>query len=116
MVDKKLREGLTNDEFTELLKTYMTFLKLEIDTDGLADDARDLLFKHIKVTAVDDWVKHQICGDLPVLDPRCLIFCCSPSKNCPYRMIALAKLGLNTKKYTEIKKRLAAEFNIYKQS
>ena len=58
----------------------------------------------IKLIERKDWIKHQICGDFPIIDLRCFVFCCSPSKKCPFRELALRKIGLTAKDYIKMKK------------
>ena len=67
----------------------------------------------IKLISREDWIKHQICGDFPEVDPKCLAFCCSPVKRCPYRDATLSKLGWDIIDYTTYKATLgSAVFSI----
>lgn len=68
------------------------------------------ILNSIKFIKQDDWARHQICGDFPEVDARCLTFCCSPAKPCPLRNAVLKKLGLNLEEYIKIKEKSAAEF------
>jgi hypothetical protein len=99
---------MSNISVTELVKIYHVLRQVV----GLADVAKQVEEELIsKVERVEryDWLNHQICGDFPQIDLRCLVFCCSPAKNCPYRNIALKGIGLNAGDYIEIKKRLAKD-------
>ena len=74
--------------------------------------AANQLFKELekKITFAEreDWINEQICSVFPNnIDIRCLVFCCSPSNNCPYRTAVLKKIGLTTSDYIEMKKALA---------
>lgn len=68
------------------------------------------VLKQIKFIKREDWLNHQICGDFPTVDSRCLIFCCSPRKPCPLRNITLRKMGLTVEDYAKIKEKIAANF------
>lgn len=65
--------------------------------------------KKIKFIKRDDWVEHQICGDFPKVDIRCMVFCCSPSKPCIFRNTILEKKGLSVDDYTKIKEGFAEQ-------
>lgn len=63
----------------------------------------------------DDWVRRQVCGDFPFIDPRCLTFCCSPVKPCMLRNLVLKKLNLTLEDYVRIKEKSASGFEHEKQ-
>jgi len=63
--------------------------------------------KKIKFIKRDDWIEHQICGDFPKVDIRCLVFCCSPSKPCVFRNTILEKMGLTVDDCIETKEEFA---------
>ena len=63
-----------------------------------------IIQKNIEFVEIKDWQNHQICGDYPKVDVRCLAFCCVPSKKCPYRNAVLDILGLTIKDYEKMKK------------
>lgn len=65
------------------------------------------LKKHINLVEREDWTKHQICGDYPNVDLRCLAFCCTPEKKCPHRNSVLKKVGLTVEDYTNLKREFA---------
>lgn len=65
--------------------------------------------KKIKFVKRKDWINHQICGDFPIVDIRCLVFCCSPAKNCVFRNTVLKKMGLTIKDYVRMKEGFARE-------
>lgn len=58
----------------------------------------------------DNWFRHQICGDFPIVDVRCLTFCCSPAKPCMLRNLVLKKLNLTLEDYVKIKEKSATDF------
>ena len=93
-----------SNSFECLINAYANLL--DSGSEELVKRVHKELINKITLIPMRDWVNRQVCGSLPLLDPRCLIFCCSPKKNCPFRKLALNKLGLTTKDYTVIKKAL----------
>jgi hypothetical protein len=79
----------------------------ELGENTLANDLFKKLEKKITYVSLPDWMNHQICETFPKVDTRDLVFCCSPSNNCPYRAAVLKKMGLTMADYIEIKKELA---------
>lgn len=67
-------------------------------------------FESIAFVKKDDWFRHQICGDFPIVDVRCLTFCCAPAKPCMLRNLVLKKLNLTLENYIEIKEKSATDF------
>ena len=57
----------------------------------------------------DTWLDTQICLTFPAIDRRCLVFCCTPKKPCPFRQAALELLGVSPKQYRTLKKSMTAE-------
>ena len=80
-----------------------------IKENKIAEALEKILLDKIKITKRGDWINHQICGDFPNIDPRCFVFCCSPDKDCPYRHLALKKVGLTDQDYIEMKKKMTEE-------
>ncbi|MFC1700710.1 hypothetical protein ACFLZ0_01010 [Patescibacteria group bacterium] len=66
---------------------------------------------NIKFIKKNDWLNHQICGDFPEVDVRCLVFCCSPLKPCPARNAILKEMGLTVEDYAKIKEKSGEDFN-----
>lgn len=69
----------------------------------------DKICKKIRFIKKADWTEHQICGDFPKVDVRCLVFCCSPSKTCIFRNTILKKMGLGVDDYTKMKEKFAKD-------
>ncbi len=99
-----VKEDKEKLEFEGLLNAYIDLFNS--GSKELAKQVHKELINKITLIPMRDWINRQVCGSLPLLDPKCLIFCCSPTKNCPSRMLALSKLGLTTEDYTMIKKAL----------
>lgn len=85
------------------IQAYM--ILLEIGEKKLAEQVFKEISKKINFVERDDWINHQICGDFPKIDIRCMAFCCSPAKNCPYRNSVLKKLGKGITDFIEYKER-----------
>lgn len=68
--------------------------------------------KKIKFIKRDNWIEHQICGDFPKVDTRCLVFCCSPSKLCTFRNTILEKMGLTVDDYIKMKEKFAEQIKV----
>lgn len=68
------------------------------------------LLNSIQFSKKEDWFNHQICGDFPNVDARCLTFCCSPAKQCLLRNLVLKKLNLSLEDYINKKQKSAEEF------
>jgi len=96
-------------------------ISLALDEIGEKEKAEEIFQErvepNIKFIERNDWIEHQICGDWPEVDIRCLAFCCYPVKDCPYRISVLKKLGLTDKDYIEMKRkigeRILSEFSIF---
>jgi len=82
----------------------------EIGEKEMASKLFEKICKKIKFIKKDDWIEHQICGDFPKIDTRCLVFCCSPSKPCIFRNTILKMIGLSIDDYTKIKEKFAINF------
>ena len=89
----------------ELIKVY--HILNHVGLSDVANQVEETLVGKVEKTERDDWINHQICGDFPKIDFRCLVFCCSPKKDCPFRKIALRSVGLNDEDYIKIKQELA---------
>jgi hypothetical protein len=96
------------DEKTEKILSICSALG-EIGEKEMANQLFEKVSEKIKFIKKDDWINHQICGDFPEVDIRCLVFCCSPAKNCPFRNSVLKKIGLTVMDYTKMKERFAEE-------
>jgi predicted metal-binding transcription factor (methanogenesis marker protein 9) len=79
----------------------------------LADQLFNKISKEIKFIEKADWYNQEICGDYPNIDLRCLVFCCPPSKDCPFRNSVLKKLNKSVNDYKILKKELAKEILIW---
>ena len=82
----------------------------EIGEKEMAHQLFEKISKMIKFIKRDDWTDHQICGDFPEVDTRCLVFCCSPSKPCIFRNTILKKMDLTVDDYTRSKEEFATNF------
>jgi len=94
--EKKIQVLMT--AFISMIQTGETELAQEIEKK---------LLDRIRFVERDDWFNHAFCGDFPVVDKRCIVFCCPVSKLCPYRYLVLKKLGMTNEDYKELKERLA---------
>ena len=79
----------------------------ELGENKIANELFKKLEKKITFVQLSDWENHQICSTFPTVDTRDLVFCCSPSNNCPYRAAVLRKLGLSLADYIKMKRRFA---------
>jgi len=79
---------------------------MEINNEKIADISLKELLNEIELIEREDWINHQICGDFPKVDVRCLIWCCTSAKPCPYRNAVLSKMGKTSEDYAELKKAL----------
>ena len=79
---------------------------MQIKNKEIAEIALEELLNEIELIEKKDWVDHQICGDFPKVDTRCLIYCCISAKSCPYRNAVLYKMGKTSEEYAELKKSL----------
>jgi predicted metal-binding transcription factor (methanogenesis marker protein 9) len=84
-----------------------------INEKDIANQLFKKISKEIKFIERKDWTNHQICGDFPNVDLRCLVFCCPPSKDCPFRNSVLKKLNKSVKDYKIFKEKLAKEILIW---
>jgi len=75
-----------------------------------ARKVQDEILKVINVSKIRDWFEKQICSTFPKFDPRCFVFCCSPSKKCNLRNYALMKVGMNIDDYILIKRKSSGYF------
>ncbi|RKZ09930.1 hypothetical protein DRQ25_04700 [Candidatus Fermentibacteria bacterium] len=76
----------------------------------LANQIKERVMDEITFIERDDWMSQQICGTFPTVDIRCIAFCCTPAKNCPYRNMVLEKLHLTGGDYTKFKKEIGEIF------
>ena len=79
----------------------------ELGEGEIANQIFEKISKKIKFIKRNDWTGHQICGDFPKVDIRCLVFCCSPAKPCMFRDTVLQKMGLTLDDYTRMKEQFA---------
>jgi len=79
---------------------------IQIKNEKIAEIALKELLNEIELIEKEDWINHQICGDFPKVDVRCLIYCCAPAKPCLYRNAVLKKFGRTSEDYAELKKDL----------
>ena len=79
----------------------------ELNENQIANMLFGEISKKLEFVSLPDWETHQICSTFPKIDIRDLVFCCSPTNNCPYRAAVLRKMGLTLNDYTEIKKELS---------
>ena len=96
----------TKDSKQETRNKIQAYLILnQIGMEELANKVFEELIKKIEFVDMEDWINKQICGTFPKVDIRCLAFCCSPAKNCPFRNSVLKKLGKTIKDFIEYKNR-----------
>jgi len=101
-VFNKLEEGLKPKTLS--IKELM-FCWMQLEASGIdSEQVWKLIEPKIRVIERKDWMNHQICGDFPQIDPRCFAFCCTPLKPCPYRRLALKKMGRSDDDYVQLKK------------
>jgi len=79
---------------------------IQINNEKIAEIALKDLLNEIELIEKEDWINHQICGDFPKVDVRCLIYCCAPAKPCVYRNAVLKKFGKTSEEYAKLKKAL----------
>jgi len=101
----KIEIGEIKDKPGSLLTIWTR--AMQIKNEKIAEIALTNLLNEIELFEKEDWINHQICGDYPKVDARCLVFCCSPKKKCPYRNTVLMKLGLDVNGYIEFKQKMA---------
>jgi len=94
-----------NKKIEILLSIWYNAIK--VGEKEIAENIFKKINDKIKLVEKEDWEFHQICGDFPEVDKRCLVFCCSPVKNCPYRNAVLQKMGLTIRDYTKMKRNFA---------
>ena len=82
----------------------------EVEEAEMAHQLFEKITKKIKFVKKDGWLKHQICGDFPKVDTRCLVFCCSPRKPCIFRNTILKKMELSVDDYAKMKEKMAVNF------
>jgi len=98
-----------NIEINSLINIWVH--AIQINNEKIAEIALGELLNKIELVEKEDWINHQICGDYPKVDARCLVFCCSPKKNCPYRNTVLTKLGMDVNGYIKFKRKMAEGLN-----
>jgi hypothetical protein len=82
----------------------------EIGERGLANKLFKKLSAKITFSVRDDWINEQICSLFPKdIDPRCLIWCCSPRNPCQFRAAVLRKLGLSLEDFIIMKAEFAEQ-------
>ncbi len=99
-------QGLSKEE-NDMKRMEIVQALSELGENAIANQLFKKIEKKITFILLPDWVNHQICETFPRVDTRNLVFCCSPSNNCPYRAAVLRKMGLTASDYIEIKKELA---------
>ena len=77
----------------------------ELNENQIANQLFKKIEKKLEFVSLPDWENHQICSTFPKIDIRDLVFCCSPTNNCPYRAAVLHKLGLSLDNYIQMKRR-----------
>jgi len=106
-------------DFSEQLKTER-YLELcesleELGESILAHQLFNKVKKQLKEVKLegDSWLDTQICLSFPKIDRRCLAFCCTPKKPCPFRQAALQLFGLSKEQYVALKRGMGelAEFD-----
>jgi hypothetical protein len=100
-------EGIISEEEKEVKILELIQTLSELGENTIANQLFKKIEKKITFVLLPDWMNHQICESFPKVDTRDLVFCCSPSNNCPYRAAVLKKMGLTKADYIEIKKELA---------
>jgi len=107
-----MSEEISEEELTEKIITICGELE-DIGEKRLSKKLFEKIEKKLEFVSLSDWENHQICSTFPKIDIRDLVFCCSPSNNCPYRAAVLRKLGLSLGDYTQMKKRFAAGIKLF---
>lgn len=97
---------MKEEEKTQVLMTAFINM-IRAGEMELAQEIEKKLLDKIKFVERDDWFNHAFCGDFPVVDKRCIVFCCPVSKPCPYRHLVLKKLGMTNEDYKQLKMELA---------
>jgi predicted metal-binding transcription factor (methanogenesis marker protein 9) len=84
----------------------------EVGEKALSKKLFDKIAKEITFTQRDDWINEQICSLFPKdIDPRCLIWCCSPRNPCQFRAAVLRKLGLSLEDFIIMKAEFGEQIN-----
>ncbi|MBE9592845.1 MAG: hypothetical protein IMF19_05135, partial [Proteobacteria bacterium] len=100
-------EETISEEEKDIKRMEIVQALSELGENAMANQLFKKMEKKVEFVSLPDWENHQICSTFPKVDSKCLVFCCSPSNNCPYRAAVLRMLGLTLKDYVEIKKELA---------
>jgi hypothetical protein len=107
---KKMKEEESiSEEENDMKRMELVQALSELGETKIANQLFKKLEKKITFVSLSDWENHQICSTFPRADIKDLVFCCSPSNNCPYRAAVLRKLGLSLKDYIDIKKDLSKD-------
>lgn len=99
-IEPNLKQKETSVE--KQLLCFHQLNQLEMDVEGIWKKIEP----QIKFVKKKDWIGEQVCGSFPIVDLRCLIWCCSSKKDCPYRLAVLKKLGKTNEDYEELKRKL----------
>jgi len=99
------REAEREQRIKALLNSFVALSNT--GEEELAQQIEQKLLKEIRFVEKKDWMNHMMCGDYPVIDIRCLAFCCCVSKTCVYRHLILKKLGLTEEDYKQMKEEMA---------
>ena len=84
----------------------------EVGEKALSKKLFDKIAKEINFTQRDDWINEQVCSLFPKdIDPRCLIWCCSPRNPCQFRAAVLRKLGLSLEDFIIMKAEFGEQIN-----
>ncbi len=111
LLGKDLARDTMNKQAKDLLLRMYAGFRNDPKKQSKAKKIEGFLLDKITVKKVDGWMNKSFCseiGNSNAIDPRMIVFCCPVSKNCPFRALALKKLGIKPKYYPEIKKKMAA--------
>jgi len=104
-------EPLSEEELNAKIMRVIEALE-EIGEKGLANKLFKKLSDKITFTQRDDWINEQVCSLFPKdIDPRCLIWCCSPRNPCQFRAAVLRKLGLSLEDFIIMKAEFGEQIN-----
>lgn len=100
---------MSEEELNEKIMNTVQALE-EIGERALANKLFKKLSAKITFAVRDDWINEQICSLFPKdIDPRCLIWCCSPRNPCQFRAAVLRKLGLSLEDFIIFKAEFAEQ-------
>jgi len=102
------RVKMSEEEDMDAKRMELVQALSELGENKIATELFKQIEKKITFVELDDWTNHQICETFPRVCTKDLVFCCSPSNQCPYRAAVLKKMGLTIKDYIVIKKEMAS--------